>query len=135
MSVDGASVIARALKEQGVEIVFGVVGIPIVEVALAIQDAGIQFIGTRNEQAVSICLSCNVKPIIVRLNNIGCYKCYSLCLTHSCRRGGGGLGLGDWEAVAPFVFQPGIVTTQVSKHLPDLIMSKMCLTSCQIYST
>ena len=71
MSVDGASVIARALKEQGVEIVFGVVGIPIVEVALAIQDVGIQFIGTRNEQAVSRCLSCNVKPIIVRLNNMG----------------------------------------------------------------
>lgn len=63
MSVDGASVIARALKEQGVEIVFGVVGIPIIEVALAIQDAGIQFIGTRNEQAVSNIksLSCNVK--------------------------------------------------------------------------
>ena len=53
MSTDGASVLARALKEQGVEIVFGVVGIPIVEVALALQDAGIQFIGTRNEQAVS----------------------------------------------------------------------------------
>ena len=53
MSTDGASVLARALKEQGVDIVFGVVGIPIVEVALAIQDAGIQFIGTRNEQAVS----------------------------------------------------------------------------------
>lgn len=52
--MDGASVLARALKEQGVEIVFGVVGIPIIEVALAIQDAGIQFIGTRNEQAVSI---------------------------------------------------------------------------------
>ena len=53
MSTDGASVLARALKEQGVKIVFGVVGIPIVEVALAMQDAGIQFIGTRNEQAVS----------------------------------------------------------------------------------
>lgn len=55
--MDGASVLARALKEQGVEIVFGVVGIPIVEVALAIQDAGIQFIGTRNEQAVSILIA------------------------------------------------------------------------------
>ena len=48
----GASVMARALKDQGVDVVFGVVGIPIVEVALALQDAGIQFIGTRNEQAV-----------------------------------------------------------------------------------
>ena len=52
MSTDGASVLARALKEHGVEIVFWVVGIPIVEVASALQDAGIQFIGTRNEQVV-----------------------------------------------------------------------------------
>ena len=52
MATDGASVVARALKDQGVAVVFGVVGIPIVELAMAIQDAGIQFIGTRNEQAV-----------------------------------------------------------------------------------
>ena len=50
----GAGVMARALKDQGVEVVFGVVGIPIVEVAMAMQDAGIQFIGTRNEQSVSL---------------------------------------------------------------------------------
>ena len=53
MATDGASVVARSLKEQGVLVVFGVVGIPIVELAVALQDAGIQFIGTRNEQAVS----------------------------------------------------------------------------------
>ena len=33
----GAGVMARALKDQGVEVVFGVVGIPIVEVAMAMQ--------------------------------------------------------------------------------------------------
>lgn len=79
MSTDGASVLARALKEQGVEIVFGVVGIPIVEVALAIQDAGIQFIGTRNEQAVSkhICniafvhrKQCDLARLFTYLNTI-----------------------------------------------------------------
>ena len=53
MDRSGAGVMARALKDQGVEVVFGVVGIPIVEVAMAMQDAGIQFIGTRNEQSVS----------------------------------------------------------------------------------
>ena len=53
MTTDGANVIARALKDQGVVVVFGVVGIPIVELAIAMQDVGIQFIGTRNEQAVS----------------------------------------------------------------------------------
>ena len=33
--------------------VFGIVGIPIIELGLALQDAGVQYIGTRNEQAVS----------------------------------------------------------------------------------
>ncbi len=53
MMVEGSAVIAQSLKTQGVEFVFGIVGIPIVELALAFQDAGIQFIGMRNEQAVS----------------------------------------------------------------------------------
>lgn len=52
-AVDGSSVIARALKEQGVEYVFGVVGIPVVELAMAFQAEGIHFVGMRNEQAVS----------------------------------------------------------------------------------
>ena len=52
-SVAGATVIARALKEQGVEYVFGVVGIPIMEVAVALQDVGVRYVGMRNEQAVS----------------------------------------------------------------------------------
>ena len=52
-SVAGATVIAHALKEQGVEYVFGVVGIPIMEVAVALQDVGVRYVGMRNEQAVS----------------------------------------------------------------------------------
>ena len=51
--IDGASVIARALKEQGIEYVFGVVGVPIVELAVAMQSAGVRYVGMRNEQAVS----------------------------------------------------------------------------------
>ena len=39
---------------QGVEYVFGIVGVPIVEVAIALQIHGIKFIAMRNEQAVSI---------------------------------------------------------------------------------
>jgi thiamine pyrophosphate-dependent acetolactate synthase large subunit-like protein len=85
---DGASILARALKEQGVEYMFGgylcaghcspriraagtahallqrcetcscacfqgVVGIPVIEVGVAAQAAGIKFIGMRNEQAAS----------------------------------------------------------------------------------
>ena len=52
-SVDGATLVAQALAEQGVEYVFGVVGIPVVEMAVAMQDVGVRYIGMRNEQAVS----------------------------------------------------------------------------------
>lgn len=43
--------LAEALRKQGVEFIFGVVGVPVFEVALAAQQAGIKFIGMRNEQA------------------------------------------------------------------------------------
>ncbi|KAK9888043.1 hypothetical protein WA026_000320 [Henosepilachna vigintioctopunctata] len=49
--VDGNVVLARALKEQGVEFVFGIVGFPVIELGMALQTAGIHFIGMRNEQA------------------------------------------------------------------------------------
>lgn len=49
---DGATIVSEAFKTQGIEYVFGIVGIPIIEVGLAVQNAGIKFIGMRNEQAV-----------------------------------------------------------------------------------
>ncbi|CAG8523178.1 15906_t:CDS:2 [Acaulospora morrowiae] len=52
-SYSGAEVVAKALKEQGVDVVFGIVGIPVVEVAEAIIAEGIKFIGFRNEQSLS----------------------------------------------------------------------------------
>ena len=36
---------------QGVEYVFGIVGIPVIETALAFQMAGLKYVGMRNEQA------------------------------------------------------------------------------------
>jgi 2-hydroxyacyl-CoA lyase 1 len=39
--VDGATVVAKALKEQGVEYVFGLVGIPVTTIAGACQREGI----------------------------------------------------------------------------------------------
>uniref|UniRef100_A0A8C6ED31 2-hydroxyacyl-CoA lyase 1 n=1 Tax=Moschus moschiferus TaxID=68415 RepID=A0A8C6ED31_MOSMO len=47
----GARVIAQALKAQDVNYMFGVVGIPVTEIALAAQEAGIRYVGMRNEQA------------------------------------------------------------------------------------
>ena len=52
-TIDGATLVAEALKQQGVEWVFGIVGIPVMELGLAMQQAGIRYVGMRNEQAVS----------------------------------------------------------------------------------
>lgn len=49
--VSGATVIAQALKTQNVEFMFGIVGIPVFEIAFAAQRLGIRYIGMRNEQA------------------------------------------------------------------------------------
>ncbi|KAF7708471.1 2-hydroxyacyl-CoA lyase 1 [Silurus meridionalis] len=47
----GAQLIAESLKAQNVEYMFGIVGVPIIEVAMAAQAAGIKYVGMRNEQA------------------------------------------------------------------------------------
>ncbi|XP_044063431.1 2-hydroxyacyl-CoA lyase 1 isoform X2 [Siniperca chuatsi] len=49
--VTGAQLIAEALKNQKVEYMFGIVGVPVIEVAMAAQAAGIRYVGMRNEQA------------------------------------------------------------------------------------
>ena len=51
--IDGATIAARALKAQGVEYIFGIVGIPVTGIAAAAQKEGIQFIGMRHEQAAA----------------------------------------------------------------------------------
>ncbi len=50
--LEGCSILAEALQAQGVEYVFGIVGIPVMEVGLALQAVGVHYIGMRNEQAV-----------------------------------------------------------------------------------
>ena len=52
-NISGARILARNLKHQGVEYVFGIVGFPVVPIALAMQSEGITFIGMRNEQSAS----------------------------------------------------------------------------------
>ncbi|XP_013864197.1 2-hydroxyacyl-CoA lyase 1 [Austrofundulus limnaeus] len=49
--VAGAQLIAESLKTQKVEYMFGIVGVPVIEVAMAAQAAGIKYVGMRNEQA------------------------------------------------------------------------------------
>ena len=51
--VDGATLIARSLKQHGVEYMFGIVGVPVVPIAFAAQREGIKYIGMRHEQSAS----------------------------------------------------------------------------------
>ncbi|WP_304389909.1 oxalyl-CoA decarboxylase, partial [uncultured Duncaniella sp.] len=48
--VTGMYILARALKNVGIETVYGLVGIPITEAAYMIQGQGIRFVGFRHEQ-------------------------------------------------------------------------------------
>jgi 2-hydroxyacyl-CoA lyase 1 len=52
-TLTGAEIIVRALKDQGVEYMFGIMGVPVVPVAVAAQRAGIRYVNMRNEQAAS----------------------------------------------------------------------------------
>lgn len=45
--------IAESLKAQGVEYVFGIVGIPVIELGFSMQKAGLKYFGFRNEQSAS----------------------------------------------------------------------------------
>ncbi len=49
----GGAIMARALKDQGVEYMFGVVGFPVQPIAREAQKVGIKYYGCRNEQAAS----------------------------------------------------------------------------------
>ena len=51
--VDGATLMARSLKQQGIDHLFGVVGFPVGPIAAAAQKEGVAYIGMRNEQAAS----------------------------------------------------------------------------------
>lgn len=55
--VTGAQLIARTLRELGVTVIFGIVGIPVIEIAESAIDLGIRFIAFRNEQACSYAAS------------------------------------------------------------------------------
>ncbi len=51
--VDGATLIARSLKQQGIDYLFGIVGFPVAPIAVAAQQEGIAYIGMRNEQSAA----------------------------------------------------------------------------------
>tara|TARA_R110002003_G_scaffold3358_1_gene25173 strand:- start:734 stop:1018 length:285 start_codon:yes stop_codon:yes gene_type:complete len=51
--VTGATIIAQSLKDLGVSVIFGLVGVPVSDIAEQAINIGIRFIGFRNEQAAS----------------------------------------------------------------------------------
>ncbi|KAE8398716.1 thiamine pyrophosphate enzyme, N-terminal TPP binding domain-containing protein [Aspergillus pseudonomiae] len=53
----GAQLIARTLRDVGVDVIFGIVGIPVVEIAEEAINLGIRFVAFRNEQACSYAAS------------------------------------------------------------------------------
>jgi len=55
--MDGPSFIAKCLKAFGIEVIFGIVGIPITNTIAAAQKEKIKFIGTRNEQVYVISMN------------------------------------------------------------------------------
>jgi 2-hydroxyacyl-CoA lyase 1 len=51
--IDGAAIIAKCLKAQGIQYCFGIVGFPVVPVATAMQREGLTWIGMRHEQSAA----------------------------------------------------------------------------------
>ncbi|PSN51575.1 2-hydroxyacyl-CoA lyase 1 [Blattella germanica] len=70
---DGNTILAEALVAQGVKYVFGIVGIPVIELSIAMQQAGLHYVGMRNEQA-----ACYAAQAIGYLT-----KCPGVCLVVS----------------------------------------------------
>lgn len=75
----GSQIIARSLKNQGVTCVFGVVGIPVIEIAEALMQEGIEFVAMRNEQAASV----NIGFIVVCCKRVGIPKRMPRCFIDS----------------------------------------------------
>ena len=53
----GAKLIAKALHDLGVKIIFGLVGVPVIDIAEEALNLGIRFIALRNEQSASYAAS------------------------------------------------------------------------------
>lgn len=73
----GMDVLARALKEVGVDTVYGLVGIPITEAAYLIQAQGIRFISFRHEQQAGMAAATHgyltKKPgVVMTVSSLGC---------------------------------------------------------------
>ena len=51
--ISGAEIVVKALKQQGVEYMFGIVGFPVIPIGIHAQRGGIKYVNCRNEQSAS----------------------------------------------------------------------------------
>ena len=75
----GMYVLANALKANGVEVIFGLVGIPVTEVAYICQMVGIRFISFRFEQQAGMAAATygylTKKPgVLLTVSSLGCSR-------------------------------------------------------------
>ncbi|KAJ9108836.1 hypothetical protein QFC21_000156 [Naganishia friedmannii] len=52
-TITGAQLVAQTLKHHGITTVFGIIGIPVIEVGQACIDIGVRFVAFRNEQSAA----------------------------------------------------------------------------------
>ena len=64
--LSGATLIARSLKQQGCDYMFGVVGFPVIPIASAAQTEGIHYFGFRNEQSASYAAGAVATAVVLR---------------------------------------------------------------------
>lgn len=67
-TLTGAQLVAQTLKHHGITTVFGIIGIPVIEVGQACIDLGIRFVAFRNEQSAAY-VSRNVSSILALTDN------------------------------------------------------------------
>ena len=104
---EGCAILAESLKSQGVQYVFGIVGIPVVEVGLALQAAGVHYVGMRNEQSVRFS-SLAISGVTVTVTLLG----QLCCISHRILDWKVCCGIEGGPQTAPRVSQPSMHGTQ-----------------------
>ena len=144
--VEGYRVVAESLKHHGVQYMFGIVGIPVMEVALSAQQCGIHYIGMRNEQAAcyaaqaigyltgvpAACLVVSGPGLLHALGGMANAKenCWPLIVV-------GGSSDGDQESLGAFQVQP---FSRLLAPLPHFAQTNVALQewpqveSCRLYA-
>ena len=77
--IDGATLIARSLKQQGVEHMFGIVGFPVIPVAFAAQREGVS---KREKQSLCRAAGCECPNEFGKLNIVA--NCHPNAPTVQC---------------------------------------------------